>query len=227
MRKLLYIPIIHVDSDLGSMAPSINKRSVEICGREQWERHKEIVTAFWNKIDDYFRKMDPKGLKIYQDGLMADGELGRRIIEEGAKRGSRNYQIVLDLITRGATIRKTEDIALLKKEFDRILKLAQADPSQEENASSVQDRLDGQQLMEQRDRFVAKTINETLKDQEKGVVFMGAFHNVLVHLADDIEVREVKSSKKVKDYFKTLISGGDRQRLDQLAGYMVSDLSLT
>jgi len=74
--------------------------------KERWERHKEVVTLFWDKINDYFRKIDPEGLEIYQDGLMADGQLGRRIIEEGAKRESRNYQIILDLIERGGEIKK-------------------------------------------------------------------------------------------------------------------------
>ena len=221
MRKLLYIPIIHVDSDLGSAAASVNKRSVEICGKERWERHKEVVTLFWDKISDYFRKIDPEGLEIYQDGLMADGQLGRRIIEEGAKRGSRNYQIILDLIERGGEIRKTEDIELLKKELHRILQLAQADPEMEADAA-LQNRLDGERLMEERDRFIAKTINETLNNQ--GPLFMGAFHNVLSHLADDIEVVEVKSSRKVKEYFATVISGGEGEKFDQLAGYMVSDV---
>jgi len=227
MRKLLYIPIIHVDADLGSMAGAMNRRSVEICGKEQWERHKEIVTLFWHKVSDYFTKLDAGDLEIYQDGLLADGELGRRIIEEGAGRGSPNYQIVLDLITRGARIRKTEDVELLKKELHRILQLAQTDPKQEENAAAMQNRLDGERLMEERDRFVAKTINKTLKDREVGVLFMGAFHNVLSHLADDIEIVEVKSSKKVKEYFKSVISGGDRKIFEQLARYMVSDLPLT
>ena len=221
MRKLLYIPIIHVDSDLGSVAPSVRERSVEICGKERWERHKEVVTLFWDKISDYFRKIDPEGLEIYQDGLMADGQLGRRIIEEGAQRGSRNYQIVLDLIERGGEIRKTEDIELLKKELHRILQLAQADPEMEAGAA-LQNRLDGERLMEERDRFIAKTINETLINQ--GALFMGAFHNVLSHLADDIEVDEVRSSRKVKEYFATVISGDDTEKFDRLAGYMASDV---
>ena len=219
MRKLLYIPIIHVDSDLGSAATSVNKRSVEICGKELWEKHKGVVTLFWDKISDYFTKLDAGDLEIYQDGLMADGELGRRIIEEGAKRESRNYQIILDLIERGGEIRKTEDIELLKKELHRILQLAQADPEIEAGAA-LQNRLDGERLMEERDRFIAKTINETLNDQ--GALFMGGFHNVLPNLADDVEVREIKSHAKVRDYFKTLISGGDKETFDHMAEYMVS-----
>lgn len=226
MRKLLYILVIHAESDLGNMASSINKRSLEICGRERWERHREIVTAFWDRLGDYFRKIDPRGLEIYQDGLMVDGALGRRIIEEGAKRGSRNYQIVLDLIKRGGEIRKTEDVGLLKKEFDRILQLAQMDTELEQSTASIQHRLDGERLIKERDKFIAKAINQTLKEGGKGALFIGAFHNVVPYLADDIEVREVKSSKKVRDYFRALISGEDKERFDQLARYMVSSVDI-
>jgi len=209
---------------MGSVASSIGKKSIEICGKERWERHKEIVTLFWDKISTYFREMDPGNLVIYQDGLMVDGELGRRIIEEGAKKGSRNYRIILDLIKRGGEIRKTEDIELIKKEFHRILQLAQIDPEQEKNSDAAQTRIDGQRLMEERDSFIAETINETLKSQERGILFLGAFHNVLSRLADDIQVTEVKNAGKVKNYFASLISGNDNLEFNQLAAYLVSDV---
>lgn len=224
MRKLLYVPIIHEDADMGSVAFSLGRKSAHICGMERWERHKEIVTRFWDKISAYFGEMDPGDLVIYQDGLMVDGELGRRIIEEGAKKGSRNYQIVLDLVKRGGEIRKTEDMALIKKELERILQLAQIESEQETNSHADQPLVDGKQLMEERDSFMAKTINETLKSQEKGVLFLGAFHNVLSRLADDIAVTEVKNAGKVKHYFASLISGNDNLDFNQLAAYLVADI---
>ena len=225
MRKLLYIPMIHVDSDLGSVAPSINRRSVEICGKERWLKHKEIVMAYWERIRDYFKRMDSYGLVIYQDGLMADGELGHRIIEEGAERGSPNHQIVLDLITRGAKIRKTEDVDLLKREFDRILKLAAADDPPD-GQMPIQHKREGELLMAERDQFIVKTIHQTLKEGERGVLFIGAFHNVLAELKDDIEVIELKRSDAVKAYFQTVISGNDPEAFNELARYMVSDVEV-
>ena len=123
MRKLIYVPVIHVESDLGSISPAVDKRSAEVCGRDRWEKHKQTVTALWDVIEEFFKRLEASHLKIYQDGLMAGGELGQRIVDEGAKRGSRNYLIVLDLIKRGAEIRKTEDVELLKEEFNQLLKL--------------------------------------------------------------------------------------------------------
>lgn len=224
MRKLIYVPVIHVESDLGSIAPAIDKRSTQICGKEHWEKHKQIVSTFWNNIEEYFKKLNAGNLKIYQDGLMADGELGQKIIEEGAQKGSKNYQIVLDLVRRGAEIRKTEDIALLKEEYDRILKLAQSKSLWEKATAYIGYRFHKDKLMEKRDRFIAETIGETLRNGETGVLFMGAFHDVTPHLAEDIHVEEVKNPQKVKDYFKTLISGGNEEKFDELSKYLVQGL---
>ena len=225
MRELIYVPVIHVESDLGSIAPVIDKRSAEVCGKERWEKHKQVIITFWDGIEEYFRKLDAGNLRIYQDGLMADGELGRKIIEEGARRGSKNHQIVLDLVKRGAEIRKTEDVALLKEEYSRILKLAQSKSLWEKTTAYIGYRFHKDRLMEKRDSFIAETINETLKEKERGILFIGAFHDVFSYLAADIEVKEVKSREKVRDYFRLLISGGNEEKFDQLADYLTLDFN--
>ena len=110
MKSLIYIPIIHEDVDLGSLAAAARKKGLEICGNAVWERHKETVRLFWKRIEQFLKSIDANDLEIFQDGLPAEGHMGLKIIQEGAKRGSRNHQIVLDLIHRGATLKKTEDI---------------------------------------------------------------------------------------------------------------------
>jgi hypothetical protein len=222
MRTLVYVPIIHADPDLGSVGVSLNRKGVEVCGKARWRRHKEIVAAYWRRIRDHFSRMDARGLAIYQDGLMADGALGRRIIEEGAGRGSPNHQIVLDLIRRGAAIRKTEDVELLKKEFDRILQLAEADPAGAEGIG-LETRTEGGRLLTQRDRFIAETINQTLEEGETAILFIGAFHTIMEALADDIEIIELKNPRAVRAYFETLLTGRDEGAFEQLAAYLVSD----
>lgn len=224
MRKLLYVPVIHVGPDLGSIASTIDKRSAEICGRQRWDQHKQAVMVFWDTIDSYFKKPNARNLKIYQDGLMADGELGQKIIEEGARKGSRNYQIILDLMSRGGEIRKTEDVALLKEEYKRILKLAQTRSVWERIMAYIGYRLHRDRLMEERDKFIAQTVNETLKEGETGVLFIGAYHDVFPHLDKDMAIKEVKEREKVKDYFKALIFGGNEARFDELAMYLMSDV---
>ena len=223
MRKLIYVPVIHVESDLGSIASEIDKKSAEVCGKERWEKHKQTVVTFWDVIEGFFRKLDAGNLKIYQDGLMAGGDLGRRIVEEGANRGSRNYQIVLDLMKRGAEIRKTEDVELLKEELNQILRIAQNSSAWEKTVAHIGKEVDRKTLLEKRDRFIAKTINETLTGEESGVLFIGAFHDVVPKLSEDIKVQEVKSRKKVKDYFNILISGGNDKKFEELASYLVQN----
>ena len=207
---------------MGGISSTIDKRSAEVCGRKRWEKHKQTVTAFWDQIEGYFKKLDARNLKIYQDGLMADGELGIKIIREVAGQGSRNYRIVLDLINNGGEIRKTEDIALLKEEYARILKLAQSKSLWERTTAYIGYKVHKDQLMEKRDRFIAKTINETLKEEERAVLFIGAFHDVLPHFARDIAVEEIKNHEKVRDYFKLLVSGGNEEKFNQLAEYLIS-----
>ncbi len=95
MKKLLYVSIIHTEADLGSVAPTINKRSSQICGKERWNKHRKAVSGFWDSIANYFELLDTSNLKIYQDGLMIDGKIGKKIIEEGVSKGSKNYKILL------------------------------------------------------------------------------------------------------------------------------------
>ena len=77
--------------------------------------------------------------------------------------------------------------------------------------------------MAERDRFIAKTINQTLKEGERGALFIGAFHNVLPGFHDDIEVTGVKDYEKVTAYFQAVISGGDEEIFDSLVRHMISD----
>jgi len=224
MRKLLYVPIIHSESDLGSLGPVIDRRSASLVGEKRWAQHKETVSRFWHSVADYLLSCDAVGQKIYQDGLAADGELGRRIVEEAARRGSKNHQLILDLMEKGAEIRKTEDASLLIQEHQSISRLASEKPPE---TTSGDPRAQSERLAEERDRFIAKSINETLRDGETAVLFMGAYHSVLSHLAKDIVVEQVKEVEKVRAYFHDLFSRRNETRVRQLAHYLAAPISET
>jgi len=222
MRKLLYVPIIHTEADLGSAASWIDRRSASICGDKRWARHKATVSEFWQRVADYLNHIEATNLRIYQDGLLASGDLGRKIVEEAARRGSKNYEIVLDLMKRGAEIRTTEDAALLKQEYEHISRLTQAKSSAHGTLAYKQYESYKDRLTDERDRFVASTINETLGEGEIGILFMGAYHDVISHLALDIVVEQFKEQDKVKAYFEELVQGGNEDRFDRLAEYLAS-----
>jgi len=224
MKKLLYVPIIHMEADLGSVAAIVDKRSSQVCGRERWEKHKRAVSGFWDFIANYFDRLSASNLKIYQDGLMIDGALGKKIIEEGVKKGSKNHEIVLKLMEKGAEIRKTEDLSLLKEEYNSIIKLSQTKSPIEKTLVYIGYKLRKNPLMEKRDKFMAERINETLKDGEVGVLFIGVYHNVLPRISRDIIVYELKERSKVKAYFDKLVWGKDEKKFSELAEYLVSPI---
>ena len=223
MRKLLYVPIIHSASDLGSIGVAIDKRSASLCGEGRWADHKETVTMFWKNVADYVLSLDAASLKIYQDGLAADGELGRRIVEEAAKRGSMNHRVILQLLSKGAEVRKTEDVSLLTEE----LRLACEEPTGGDISNNRQLTLKKSRLMEERDRFIAKAISETLRQGETAILFIGAYHNVQLYLPRDITVEYLKEQERVSAYFEELISGGKGSRFQELTRYLASPIDDT
>jgi len=224
MRKLLHVPIIHTESDLGSAAPVIDQRSASLCGEKRWARHKATVSGFWQRMADYLSHIDAANLKIYQDGLLANGDLGRRIVEEGARRGSKNYEIILDLMKRGAEIRKTEDAALLEQEYEHISRLTKAKTPAQRIPAYMEYESHKDRLTNERDKCVAKAINETLAEGEVGILFMGAYHDVISHLARDIAVEQLKEQDKVKAYFKELMQGRLEEEFEKLAEYLASPI---
>jgi len=211
-----------MEPDLGSEAAAIDSKSASLFGEERWAKHKDSVVKFWESIADYFATVDTSTLKIYQDGLPADGALGRKIVEEAAKRGSKNHQIILSLMARGAEISKTEDPSLLQEEYEYITRLTRSRSIPEKTIASARYKLRKNQLTKERDKFVAKTIDETLKEGETGVLFMGSYHNIFPYLPKDIVVKQLKNREKINAYFRELVSGGDGERFEQLAKYLAS-----
>jgi len=222
MRKLLYVPVIHTESDLGSAAPAIGRHSASLFGEKRWARHKATVSAFWQRVADYLSHIEAADLKIYQDGLLAGGDLGRRIVEEGARRGSKNYEIILNLMKRGAEVRTTEDAGLLKQEYEHISRLTQAKSPAQRTRAYIEYESHKDRLTNERDRFVARTINETLAEGEVGILFMGAYHDIISHLALDIVVEQLKEQDKVKAYFEELVQGRNEEEFEQLTEYLAS-----
>ena len=227
MRMLIYVSIIHTSADLGSIAEDVNKKGIAHLGEEIWAKHKRTVEGFWDVISHYFDSLDIKGVKIYQDGMVADGEVGKRIVEETAKAGSRNYQLVSRLLERGAILVKTEDFELVKEEYDRLLAITQAKTIIRKIIGFIKYKLVKSRLLSKRDSFVAERIDQTLKPGEKAILFIGAYHKVKSRLPADIEIKEIKDTEKVRKYQRLLpFHGKYKKQFDQLGEYLVSEESL-
>ena len=225
MRTLIYVPIIHTSADLGSLAEDVTKRGIMDLGSEIWSRHEETVLSFWDVIIKYFDSIEVSGFKLYQDGMPAEGEVGQRIVDEVVKSGSKNYEVIANLIHRGAILVKTEDVDLVKEEHNMLLRITRAKTVVNKFMGLIRYKLAKDNLLNKRDEFIAGKIDETLKEGETGIIFIGAYHNIKQKLPEDIQIREIKDVDKVREYHKLVrFYNKHRKRIEYLRGYLVSEI---
>ncbi len=191
-KKLLIIPIAHSEAEMGSLSEDISLIIEGAMGKERREKHRKEVYAFWEKLKELLERIlkdvAMEKVKIYQDGIPTGGEFGIKLVEECAKNGSQNFQIVLSLIQKGATLEKTEDAQLLKEEYEILKDIvgAKTDIEREKRAEENKKRL--YELTEGRDRYIADRIKETLGESMIGILFIGATHNIVPFIAPEIAV---------------------------------------
>jgi hypothetical protein len=191
MRKLIVIRIVHAPSDMGSASGALEKAGISTLGRARWQENQKKIESFWleleKEVDDL--GLDVGKLRIYQDGLPCAGALGERIVRETAAKGSKNYQIVQKLMDRGAKIEATESADLLRQEYGYIKALLEAKTDEERRRAEERYNQVKDKLLVERDLFIARAIDASLKEGETGLLFIGASHKVLPKIAGDIEVK--------------------------------------
>ncbi|MBI5050781.1 MAG: hypothetical protein HZC11_07925 [Nitrospirae bacterium] len=226
MRTLIYVPVIHTSADLGSLAGDVTKRGIADLGEEVWKEHIKTIEGFWDAISHYFNSIDVTDMKIYQDGMIVAGEMGRKIVEETAETGSRNHELLLSLLKRGAILVKTEVFKLVKEERDRLLAITQAKSIAQKIIAFIKYKLVKNRLLNKRDDFIAKRIDETLNNGETGLVFIGAYHNLKERLPNDIQIKEIKDIEKVREYQKLLpFYNKNKERFEKLGRYLISEIN--
>lgn len=229
MKRLIYVPIIHTSADLGSLAKDVTKRGIAGLGQDFWKQHQKTIDGFWKELFTYFNTTDVSERKIYQDGMVAEGEVGEKIIEEGVRKESKNHQLVSTLLRGGARLVKTEDIELLKKEHKRLLALTKAGSLLGKLVAFAKYKIVKKGLLEKRDEFIARRINETLGHSEEGILFIGADHNVKKKLPSSFLIIEVKNAEKVREYQKILPfchRSKNRERFKELSKYLLSPVKV-
>jgi hypothetical protein len=191
MRKLVAVRIVHAPSDMGSASSGLEKAGISTLGRQRWQENQKKIESFWLELEKEVEDLglDMEKLRIYQDGLPCAGALGERIVRETAAKGSRNYQIVQKLMDRGAKIEATESADLLRQEYGYIKALLEAKTDEERHGAEERYNQVKDKLLEERDLFIARAIDASLKEGETGLLFIGAAHNVLPKIAGDIEVK--------------------------------------
>ena len=225
MRTLIYVPIIHTSIDLGSMAEDVSQKSIANLGEDLWTKHRKTIENFWDSISNYFDSTDVRGMKIYQDGMVGEAEVGQTIVENTAKAGSKNYQLVSKLLERGAELIKTEDFKLVKQEYDALLAITQANSIIRKIIAFIKYKLVKTALLRKRDVFISTRIDQTLKPGEKAILFIGAYHTIKERLPEDIQVKEIKDVNKVRRYHKLLpFYNRNKNEFNELSNYLTSEI---
>ena len=190
MRRLIHIPIVHSQADLGPIQERVRQAYIAKGGEEAWKASREALAEFWNAMEIAMNgiALDFMKVRLYQDGLPVCG-LEEKIVRDLAQQGGANYRILLKLTRRGAKIEGTEDPDLLRKEYELIMAGLHtgagglgADAAKDGNAEVFRD------LLERRDRFIAQRIDRTLQAGETGILFLGALHRATAMLPDTIQV---------------------------------------
>jgi len=186
MRRLKYIPIIHTGVEMGSMYGTLKDEYIRRFGTQKWEEHNRIIEDFWhgirNKVFDL--SLDYPNTRLYQDGLPVCGK-EMDLVQELVKMGSRNHQILMELIQLGAKLEGTEDPKLLLEEYD-YLKDGSAHLDDPKGKRKYQ-KLAGS-LLQKRDAYIGQRIDKTLRDGETGLLFIGIAHRVNEKLPKEIEI---------------------------------------
>lgn len=225
MRTLIYVPIIHTSADMGSLGKELRNKSVSELGENVWQKHTDTVNGYWEAIESYFENIDIaiKGVKIYQDGMFVDGEIAMKIIDAGINSGSKNSEIVANLIERGAILIKTEDLKLVKDEYEGLQSILKSKTTIKKLFLILKYRILKPIFLIRRDKFITRRITETLSQNETGILFIGAYHNVMKRLPKDIAVIELKEIAKIRKYQKTFQSDSEMKtlQLEQLSQYLI------
>ena len=179
MRALILLPIIHSPTDLGTLSAAAESSRNDA----QALQYLDAVESFWSVVDGVIKGMDLnyQQLKVYQDSLPVC-DVVDCIVADVAASGSKNYALLETLQKKGSTLMGTESPDLLKQEKALMTEMLQSPNRSQALTEKAQD------LLSQRDSFIGQRINESLADEEMGLIFVGLMHNIEPHLSSDIVV---------------------------------------
>ena len=179
-RRLIWVPIVHSQADLGSLGQAIHQRKVERVGVAAATQADQAIQQVWRTIRTAITNLQLplRRVRLYQDGLPVC-EQAREIVRETAAAGSPNHRLLEELIAGGATLMGTESPELLLREYELARRTLAGEPVPAEES---------QQLLQLRDRFIAQRIADTLQPGEFGLLFLGALHSLEGKLPTDIKL---------------------------------------
>lgn len=185
---MIYFPIVHTQADMGALQESVAGATLEKVGRAGLARKTAAIDQIWTEIEAAIDAMPLSFdcVRLYQDGLPVCGR-ETEIVTELAQAGSRNHQLLLRLMAQGAGLMGTESGDLLVQEYQLARQSLSTRPPRAAGVAAARRAL-GQALLQRRDQFMAQHINETLKNGETGILFLGMLHSLEGYLHPDVTV---------------------------------------
>jgi len=188
-RRLIWVPVIHSEADLGSARRSVKSLYVRLAGPSGWDDHVKKIDRSWQAVRKEIQALDIDYAKVrlYQDGLPDCGH-EERIVKDLAKAGSQNHQLLVELMEKGAPITGTESSELLLEEYELTRQVLASMDAGRPGALGEHELELSELILEKRDRYIGGRISKTLKDGETGLIFLGLLHSLEGRLPPDIEV---------------------------------------
>ncbi|MEM2901661.1 MAG: hypothetical protein QXO32_02870 [Candidatus Bathyarchaeia archaeon] len=159
------------------------------------EDYSSKLDEFWSYVEDKLAVIKERVKHVYRDMVTRGGVEGLGYVKEVDERC---YRVIEMLVRSGARLEVTED-ANLVAEAESWVSLMKATGLR----SAVMDLF--KQNLEERNRFIAKAISETVKVDEIGVLFLEPTRRV--ELPEDFKVIKVCPFEPA-DYINSLIAKG-------------------
>ncbi len=120
------------------------------------------TTEFWSYVEDKLRMYLAKIQRVYRDEIFQHGDPALHYL---SSIDQENYSLVKRLVEHGAAVEATED-SMLIAESQAWLEMTMRQPS----GTIAQEFY--HVTMRERDEYVSKKIEETLKEDELGILFL-------------------------------------------------------
>lgn len=163
-RKLYFVPLIY-------------------CRKESPAEYLEKFNKYWNQVENQMSDLElklGKVDKIYHELIPAGGEDGIKAIKD---LNDKSYQLVKNRLDKGAQLEATEDRELLTEFMDWSRCLVVGLQNQKVFTKVYESYTEANK---KRNEYIAGQIDETLKVDEIGILFMREGHQV--QFPSDIQV---------------------------------------
>ncbi len=196
MRLLIAIPVIHTQQDMGSLLEQIKQEYIARFGLRKWTENLKSVDEVWDGIRQMIQtlQLPMSTVQLYQDGLPVCSREAD-IVGEVAASGSKNHRLLIELVGLGAQLMGTENPELLLQEYQLLQTAMLGTQSPDDAARRKAQR---ENLLRERDDFIAQRINATLVPGNIGLLFLGMAHDVEPFLEADILVRHLLPALREK-----------------------------